>query len=179
MRLTRVLAAAVLSGTLLGSTASGALAGDSESDRNGHGVGTDINRAPHNLNVSPGLVHQGGTLTITLWGEDCRHGQGHIESRAFPRTPLSALRTEGAAWATPRIHQETAPGSYAITATCRGRSVVGAPFTVIHGHGPEGGAGGSVDEVSTVQAAVGAALVVAAIGGSVWVMRRRVDGGGA
>ncbi|KRV50016.1 hypothetical protein AQ490_17455 [Wenjunlia vitaminophila] len=181
MRAARILAAAVLTGAALGGTAPAALAEEpTEATRDAgeqsEGTGS---HAPHDLRVTPQRVYQGGKVTVTVRGENCRHGQGHVESRAFPRTALNALRTEGAAYAAPSVHRDISPGPYAITVSCRGRSVTGAPFTVIHGHGPEGGEGGSVEGVSTLQTAVGAALVAAAVGGSVYLTRRHSDGGSA
>ncbi|GAB2576546.1 hypothetical protein GCM10027168_06820 [Streptomyces capparidis] len=168
MRGSRILAAVVLTGAALG-TAAPALA---------DGTATGGDYAPNNLQVFPKTVKQGGKLTVTVDGGSCRQGNAYVESKAFPRVILVPLRTEGAAYATPYVFRHAHPGAYTITAVCKGKSVSGARFTVVHGHGPQGGEGGSVRSMSTTEAALGAGLVAAAVAGGVCMMRRRMGSGG-
>ncbi|MEU9984350.1 hypothetical protein [Streptomyces sp. NPDC050856] len=131
---------------------------------------------PTNVTVSPTQVHQGGTLTVTVTG--CRQG-GTVTSNAFPSTPLVTQHGSGIATATPRVYDHATPGQYNLAVRCGDHSmVVTRTFTVIRGRGSEGGIGGSMAPTST-EMAIGAALVgTAAIGGGLFISRRRRLSGG-
>ncbi|MER6910270.1 hypothetical protein ABT354_01150 [Streptomyces sp. NPDC000594] len=73
-----------------------------------------------------------------------------------------------------RIHDHAAPGRYNLVVRCDNTSnVATAQFIVVSGRGTRGGLGGSL-EPDTAEMAVGAGLVAtAAIGGTVFLARRR------
>ncbi|AXU11581.1 hypothetical protein D1794_01870 [Streptomyces clavuligerus] len=73
-----------------------------------------------------------------------------------------------------RIHDRAAPGRYNLVARCdTGANVATAHFVVLPGRGTRGGLGGSM-EPGAAEMGVGAGLVAtAAIGGTVFVARRR------
>ncbi|MFI1395756.1 hypothetical protein [Streptomyces sp. NPDC020681] len=122
------------------------------------------------VSVSPQSVQPGGNLHITVQG--CNRG-GTITSNAFPQTNLPANRG-GTSTATARIHNDASPGQYHLAVRCNDNPMVAtAQFTVLPGRGAEGGLGGSVGPTSA-EMAVGAGLVVtAAVGGSLFLARRR------
>ncbi|WP_308312837.1 hypothetical protein [Streptomyces sp. ISL-1] len=119
------------------------------------------------VTVNPQSVHQGGTLTITARG--CTRG-GTVTSNAFPQTNLSV----GTATATARVHNDAAPGQYNLAVRCSDNAQVATQqFTVLAAKGALGGLGGSVGPSST-EMAIGAGLVlIAAVGGSFFIVRRR------
>ncbi|GLF92793.1 hypothetical protein [Streptomyces yaizuensis] len=73
-----------------------------------------------------------------------------------------------------RIHDHATPGRYNLVVRCdNGSNVATAHFTVLSGRGTRGGLGGSLGPGSA-EMAVGAGLVAtAAIGGTVFLARRR------
>lgn len=123
------------------------------------------------VSVNPQSVHQGSTLTITV--EGCKRG-GTVTSNAFPQTSLPASRT-GVATAMARINDNAALGRHSLIVTCNDNQMVGtAQFTVLAGRGAQGGLGGSVGPSST-EMAIGAGLVgTAAVGGGLFIARRRM-----
>jgi hypothetical protein len=125
------------------------------------------------VSVNPQSVHQGGTLTITVQG--CNRG-GTVTSSAFPEVRLSRSRT-GVATAVARIHDRATTGQHSLVVACNDNQRVGtAQFTVLASRGAEGGLGGSVGPSST-EMAVGAGLVAtSAVGGSLFIARRRMVG---
>ncbi|WP_432246854.1 hypothetical protein ACRAR1_01410 [Streptomyces sanyensis] len=130
---------------------------------------------PRNVQVSPSTVFPGGTLTITVDG--CHRG-GTVSSNAFPDATLSR-GDRGQQEATARVRNNARPGDYHLTVRCNNSDqTASASFTVRPGRGAQGGLGGSVGPSST-EMAVGAGLVAsAAVGGSLFVARRRRTVGG-
>ncbi|MEU3187935.1 hypothetical protein ABZ707_27595 [Streptomyces sp. NPDC006923] len=128
------------------------------------------NSGPSNVTVNPFSVHQGGTIEITAQG--CARG-GTVTSNAFPRADLSVNST-GLSRATARIRDNATPGRYNLAVRCNDDNrVVTHQFEVLAGLGALGGLGGSVGPSST-EMAIGSALVAsAAVGGSLFVARRR------
>ncbi|MGW4164816.1 hypothetical protein [Streptomyces sp. NPDC004788] len=130
----------------------------------------------HNaVTVSPFAVHQGGLLTITT--RDCAGGT--VSSPAFTAATLSGL-TNGFSTATVRIFNNATPGTYTVTAQCiNGRTLTGQ-FRVLAGQGAAGGLGGSLAPTSTEMAVGGSLVAAAALGGGVFIARRRrMSGAGA
>ncbi|MEV0775385.1 hypothetical protein ACIBLA_05685 [Streptomyces sp. NPDC050433] len=128
------------------------------------------NNGPTNIRVNPFAVHQGGTLHITVDG--CRHG-GTVTSNAFPTAQLS-VNSSGHSEARARINNNATPGDYNLSVKCSDNSRVATHrFRVLAGQGAEGGLGGSIGPSST-EMAVGSGLVAtAAVGGTVFIARRR------
>ncbi|WP_329025506.1 hypothetical protein [Streptomyces sp. NBC_00690] len=188
MRASRALAVAAVTCAAVGLSAPLAAAGGDSQD----------NSQVH-VSVNPHAVHQGGTLTITVHG--CNRG-GTVTSNAFSQVTLSAPREdsrgdnrgdnrdsrenrdnrgdnrdnnrENTSTATARIHDHASPGHYNLAVRCNNnRNVATAQFTVLSGRGAQGGLGGSMGPSST-EMAVGAGLVgTAAIGGTLFIARRR------
>ncbi|MFJ4878149.1 hypothetical protein ACIP93_23475 [Streptomyces sp. NPDC088745] len=128
---------------------------------------------PGGVTVNPYSVHQGGTISIAATG--CGHG-GTVTSDAFSQVGLSA-GSKG--YASARIHDHAAPGHYDLTVKCSDDTMVATHrFTVLAGRGAHGGLGGSRGPSDT-DVAVGAGLVAsAALGGAIFVARRRDTPGG-
>ncbi|MBD0741788.1 hypothetical protein [Streptomyces sp. CBMA152] len=126
------------------------------------------NFGPSNVSVSPNAVHQGGILTITANG--CGHG-GIVTSNAFHPTSLSGGDT---GFATARVFDHVSPGSYNLSVRCNDNPRTETrSFTVLPGRGAMGGLGGSVGPTQTEMAVGGSLVAAAAIGGAVFVVRRR------
>ncbi|MEV7427404.1 MULTISPECIES: hypothetical protein [unclassified Streptomyces] len=125
---------------------------------------------PRDVTVNPYEVHQGGTLHIRVAG--CGHG-GSVTSNAFSRAELSDNES-GHSSARVRIHDRTTPGHYNLAVRCSDNDRVAThQFRVLEGRGALGGLGGSVGPGST-EVAVGGGLVAAsAVGGSLFLARRR------
>lgn len=139
-------------------------------------VAAQSGTGPSNIQVSPKVVKQGGTLTVTVDGSACR-GTGKtfdaiVESNAFPRTPLKGLKNEGSSVAYPKVFKHAKPGTYMVTATCGGKSITGGKFRVVPAKGAKGGLGGSQDTNNT-QLLAGAGALAAAAAGGVYLLRRR------
>ncbi|MFB7587157.1 hypothetical protein [Streptomyces sp. NPDC056169] len=132
---------------------------------------------PSNVQVNPFEVHAGSTLTITARG--CGHG-GTVTSNAFPETNLS-VNSNGLSSAIARVHNNATPGSYNLAVKCSDNSaVVTAPFRVLPGRGAQGGLGGSLAPTSTEMAVGGSLVAAAALGGGLFIARRRrMTGAGA
>ncbi|MEV6396073.1 hypothetical protein AB0M39_15070 [Streptomyces sp. NPDC051907] len=160
MRASRAFAVAAAACAVVGLSAPLAAAGGDGQGGNG----------PINVNVNPQSVHPGGTLTITVQG--CDRG-GTVTSNAFRQVNLSDSRS-GTATAIARINDNATPGQYSLAVRCNDNSsVASAHFTVLSGRGAQGGLGGSVGPSST-EMAIGVGLVAtAAVGGGVFVARRR------
>ncbi|MEE1754522.1 hypothetical protein [Streptomyces sp. SP18CS02] len=162
MRASRALAVAATACVAVGLTAPLAAATDGQDGSN---------TGPRNVTVSPSHVHQGGQLAVSASG--CPNG-GSVSSNAFPRTALT-LNRSGQSAATPRIYDHATPGQYNLAVRCNNNDsrVVTRVFSVISGRGAQGGLGGSMAPSST-EMTVGAALVgTAAIGGGLFISRRR------
>ncbi|MEU7282179.1 hypothetical protein AB0A69_25885 [Streptomyces sp. NPDC045431] len=164
MRASRALAVAATAFAAVGVCAPAAVA---------TGGGTGGN-GPTNVTVRPTQVHQGGQLAVSASG--CNRG-GSVTSNAFPPTALTLNRSGNSA-ATPRIYDHATPGQYNLAVKCNDSAlVVTRTFTVIAGRGAQGGLGGSMAPSST-EMAIGAALVgTAALGGGLFISRRRLSGG--
>ncbi|MCH0539741.1 hypothetical protein I3F58_09225 [Streptomyces sp. MUM 203J] len=137
-------------------------------------AGGNGGNGPTDLSVSPSVVHQGGVLNVHV--EGCNRG-GTVTSNAFPRTHLTV--TSSGQTATPRVFDHATPGRYNLAVRCNDSSrVATASFRVVPGRGAQGGLGGSVTPSST-EMAVGAGLVgTAALGGALFISRRRSLSGG-
>ncbi|WP_175409662.1 hypothetical protein [Streptomyces sp. TRM64462] len=162
MRASRALAVAATACAALGLSAPLATAG-------GNG-----GSGPTHVTVSPLQVHQGGVLTVTVQG--CDRG-GTVTSNAFPKTSLTVTPTVQTA--TPRIYDHATPGRYNLAVRCNDSPrVVTRSFEVVRARGAQGGLGGSMTPSST-EMTVGAALVgSAALGGALFISRRRRLSGG-
>ncbi|MGW7418440.1 hypothetical protein [Streptomyces sp. NPDC054863] len=127
---------------------------------------------PSNVTVNPYSVHQGSTISIAATG--CGHG-GTVTSNAFPQASLSA---GGKGYASARINDHATPGHYNLAVKCSDNAMVAThQFTVLAGRGAHGGLGGSFGPSDT-DVAVGAGLVAsAALGGAIFVARRRSAAG--
>ncbi|QNE73570.1 hypothetical protein F0344_02130 [Streptomyces finlayi] len=126
---------------------------------------------PTNVTVNPFSVHQGATMQVSAMG--CGHG-GKVWSNAFPTTTLSAGST---GYATAQIRANATPGHYNLSVKCSDNPRVATQkFTVLAGQGANGGFGGSMGP-SSVEMQIGGGLVAAsAIGGAVFIVRRRRTG---
>ncbi|MFF8293341.1 hypothetical protein ACF068_29555 [Streptomyces sp. NPDC016309] len=159
MRASRALAVAATAGAAIGLFAPVAVA----------------NNGPTNVTVSPSRVHQGGQLAVSAMG--CGHG-GTVTSNAFPKTALT-VNASGHSAATPRIYDHATPGQYNLAVKCSDNPmVVTRTFTVTRGHGARGGLGGSMAPTSTEMAVGGALVATAAVGGGLFIARRRRMSGG-
>ncbi|KIF71455.1 membrane protein [Streptomyces sp. AcH 505] len=134
------------------------------------------NNGPSNVMVNPSAVHPGGTIQISADG--CGHG-GWVSSNAFPKAKLPSVES-GHVSTTARIFNNATPGRYSLTVKCNDNpNTVSQQFTVLSGRGALGGLGGSVGPSST-EMAIGASLVAtAAVGGSLFIARRRRMSGSA
>ncbi|MFJ8311524.1 MULTISPECIES: hypothetical protein [unclassified Streptomyces] len=152
MRASRALTVALAAGAAVGLAAPLAAATD----------------GPINVDVDPSSVHQGATLRISARG--CGHG-GRVTSNAFEEIHLSAGDSN---FATARIHDHTTPGNYNLAVKCNDNDRVATrSFRVLEGRGAEGGLGGAAGPSGTEMAVGGALVGIAAIGGAVFVARRR------
>ncbi|MGR8007078.1 hypothetical protein [Streptomyces hypolithicus] len=141
--------------------------------------------------ATPSTVSPGGQVTLSVTGCD---GPARAMSGVFD---TATIADGGSAYA--RVDFDAKPGAvYTVTYTCDddGRTAT-ADLTIAGGTTPaptrtptatatrtvssttaptrpaRGGVGGSVDGMNAGEIAAGAALVVAAIGGTVYVVRRR------
>ncbi|MEU7025680.1 hypothetical protein ACF065_21145 [Streptomyces sp. NPDC015232] len=132
---------------------------------------------PSNVQVNPYDVHAGSTITITAKG--CGHG-GTVTSNAFPQTNLS-VNSNGLSSAIARVYNNATPGQYNLSVKCSDNTaVVTHPFRVLPGRGASGGLGGSLAPSSTEMAVGGSLVAAAALGGGVFIARRRrMTGAGA
>ncbi|MEV4946802.1 hypothetical protein [Streptomyces sp. NPDC053755] len=126
-----------------------------------------------NVTVTPFAVHQGSTLTITVRG--CSGG-GTVSSAAFPTTTLSANH-DGVSSAVARIHNNAPLGQQTLTVRCNNNNrVFTQQFRVLAGQGAQGGIGGSLAPSSTEMALGGSLVAAAALGGGLFIARRRRTG---
>ncbi|WP_432087956.1 MULTISPECIES: hypothetical protein [unclassified Streptomyces] len=150
--------------------------GGGNGNNGGQGGGNGNNNGPSNVTVNPFDVHPGSTLTITARG--CNRG-GTVTSNAFPETTLSG-NNNGVSTAVARVYNHATPGNYNLAVRCNGNSsVVTQSFRVLPGRGAQGGLGGSLAPSSTEMALGGSLVAAAALGGGLFVARRRrVTGAG-
>ncbi len=121
---------------------------------------------PVNIAVNPQAVHQGGTLKITAQG--CGHG-GKVWSKGLPTTTLSL--GDGTNFAHARVRNNTTPGQYHLSVKCSDNDRIAThKFTVLAY--AQGGLGGSMGP-SSVEMQVGGLVAAAAVGGAVFLVRRR------
>ncbi|MFE7624771.1 hypothetical protein [Streptomyces sp. NPDC057509] len=154
--------------------------GNNNGNNNGNGNGNNNgnnngrNNGPNNVTVDPERVHQGAAMQVSA--EGCGRG-GSVSSNAFRTTRLSAGRV---GHARVRILNDATPGSYSLTVRCDGTDrTAGHRFTVLDSRGAQGGLGGSM-AATPAEMGVGAGLVAsAALGGGMYLMRRRRTGHGA
>ncbi|MEU6879023.1 hypothetical protein [Streptomyces sp. NPDC046712] len=138
--------------------------------RGGDGRGGDGSR---NVTVTPFAVHQGSTLTITVRG--C--AAGTVSSAAFPTVALSAP-SGGVSSAVARIHNNATLGEHTLTVNCTSpNQTFTQRFRVLAGTGAQGGIGGSLAPSSTEMAIGGSLVAAAALGGGLFIARRRRLGG--
>lgn len=148
--------------------------GNNNGNGNGNVNGNGRNNGPNNVTVDPERVHQGAAMQVSA--EGCGRG-GSVSSNAFRTTRLSAGRI---GHARVRILNDATPGSYNLTVRCDGTDrTAGHRFTVLDSRGAQGGLGGSM-ATTPAEMGVGAGLVAsAALGGGMYLMRRRRTGHGA
>ncbi|MGW2590772.1 hypothetical protein ACWCXC_10945 [Streptomyces sp. NPDC001515] len=148
--------------------------GNGNGNGNGDGNGRGRNNGPNNVTVDPERVHQGAAMQVTA--EGCGRG-GSVSSNAFRTTRLSAGRV---GHARVRILNDATPGSYNLTVRCDGTDRTASHrFTVLDSRGAQGGLGGSM-AATPAEMGIGAGLVAsAALGGGMYLMRRRRAGHGA
>jgi hypothetical protein len=107
-------------------------------------------------------------------GADQRQDQSGQQGDQGQQGQSADAGASGRLSAVARIYDRATPGTYNLAVRCNDNSrVVTKQFTVVAGLGALGGLGGSVGPDST-ETAVGAGLVTtAAVGGSLFVVRRR------
>ncbi|AVZ76644.1 hypothetical protein SLUN_34970 [Streptomyces lunaelactis] len=160
MRASRALAVAAAACVAVGLSAPLAAAGGDNNQNTG----------PINISVNPQAVHPGGILTITVQG--CNRG-GTVSSSVFPTTNLSGNQG-GRATATARVNDNATPGQYHLSVRCNDNPQVATQqFTVLPARGAQGGLGGSVGPSSTEMALGGGLVAAAAVGGTLFIARRR------
>ncbi|GAA1902742.1 hypothetical protein [Streptantibioticus ferralitis] len=195
MFVTRALAATVVAGAALGLSAPLAAAAADPSAPN------NIIVTPKDVKAGGTLTI---TVDGSSCRGSGKSNDAIVESSVFSRTALKGIVNQGSSVATVKIFSTAKNGAYKITATCGGKSVTGGDFTVgdIYGKstvtksgktsgstssstsgsttastptkGAKTGVGGSHGGINTVQAALGATLLAAAVtGGGVYLLRRR------
>ncbi|MCX2184507.1 hypothetical protein KV205_28835 [Streptomyces sp. SKN60] len=121
-----------------------------------------------NITVSPFAVHQGALLLVTT--RDC--AAGTVSSAAFPSGTLSGSN-QGFSTVSVRIFDNATPGLHTVTATCVNGRKLTTQFRVLAGQGSQGGLGGSLAPSSTEMAVGGSLVAAAALGGGLFIARRR------
>ncbi|MGW0465564.1 hypothetical protein ACWDX6_09860 [Streptomyces sp. NPDC003027] len=169
MRAARTLAVAATAMAAVGLAAPLAAATNGPSSVTVGSLGTQRGGDAKSVTVTPFAVHQGSTITITVRG--C-HG-GTVTSAAFPTTTLSA-NSNGVSSAVARIHNNATPGKHKLTVHCNDSNrVLTQEFVVLAGQGAQGGIGGSLAPSSTEMAVGGSLVAAAALGGGLFIARRR------
>lgn len=125
---------------------------------------------PANVNVNPFTVHQGAVLTVSTRG--CSHG-GTVTSHVFQR-PAHLPASDSTSYATAKIKHDATPGTYHLAIKCNDNPRMKThQFTVVAGRGTQGGIGGSLGASETEMKAGAGLVAVAAIGGGLFIARRR------
>ncbi|WP_418960442.1 hypothetical protein [Streptomyces tritici] len=164
MRAARTLAVTAAAFAAIGLAAPLAAADGNPGGQGGNGGG------PRDVTISPAAVHQGSTLTITVKG--CTRG-GTVTSNAFPQTNLS-VNPNGISTAIARVFNHATPGNYNLAVRCHDNpNVATRQFTVLEARGAMGGIGGSLTPSSTEMAVGGSLVAAAALGGGLFIVRRR------
>lgn len=85
-----------------------------------------------------------------------------------------SVNPSGHSRATARIHDDATPGRYNLAVKCSDNNRVEThQFEVLQGRGALGGLGGSIGPSSTEMAVGGGLVASAAVGGSLFIARRR------
>ncbi|MFD5148226.1 hypothetical protein [Streptomyces sp. NPDC058401] len=178
MRSIRVASVALLS------TAAFALAAPMASANDG---GTTPNVTSFGFTVSPTTVAPGGTVTLNATG--CQEPLVKASSGIFDAVELNEGKP-----ATAKVDADAKPGAqYEVTFDCKGEK--GTTTLTVAGHstgtgtgtgetgtttpskGVKAGLGGGAGGLNTPEIAAGSALLAGALGGGVFLMRRRAGDG--
>ncbi|GAA2244341.1 hypothetical protein GCM10010232_34230 [Streptomyces amakusaensis] len=151
--------------------------GENREGGRGDDRGEDRGEGRENREDDRGGENRGGDNRTDNRGEnrgDARGGDARGEDRGDGRDNRGNSLSVGA-----RIHDHASPGRYHLAVRCQSNSQVEtARFTVLSGRGTHGGLGGSMGPTSA-EMAVGAGLVTtAAVGGTLFIARRRRTVGG-
>ncbi|MFC7220788.1 hypothetical protein ACFQLX_21895 [Streptomyces polyrhachis] len=127
------------------------------------------------FSVSPSTVAPGGTVTLSSDG--CEVPTVSVSSGVFDTVQLNEGRP-----ATAKVDQEAKVGAqYEVTFDCNGEKGT-TQLTIAEGvkpapvhKGVKAGLGGAVAGSSPAELAAGTALIAGALGGGVWLMRRRTS----
>ncbi|MFF1412788.1 hypothetical protein ACFVX6_23950 [Streptomyces sp. NPDC058289] len=172
MRSIRVASVALLS------TAAFALAAPMASANDG---GTTPNVTSFGFTVSPSTVAPGGTVTLNATG--CQEPLVKVSSGIFDAVELNEVKP-----ATAKVDADAKPGAqYEVTFDCKGEK--GTTTLTVAGHstgtgtgtttpstpskGVKAGLGGGAGGLNGTEIAAGSALLAGALGGGVFLMRRR------
>ncbi|MFE2286919.1 hypothetical protein ACFXDJ_22460 [Streptomyces sp. NPDC059443] len=170
MRAIRVASVALLS------TAALALAAPMASANDG---GTTPNVTSFGFTVSPATVAPGGTVTLNATG--CQEPLVKVSSGIFDAVELNEGKP-----ATAKVDADAKPGAqYEVTFDCKGEK--GTTTLTVAGHstgtgtttpakGVKAGLGGGAGGLNGTEIAAGSALLAGALGGGVFLMRRRAGG---
>ncbi|WP_330298142.1 hypothetical protein [Streptomyces sp. NBC_00503] len=170
MRAIRVASVALLSTAALALAAPMAAANDG---------GTTPNVTSFGFTVSPTTVAPGGTVTLNATG--CQEPLVKASSGIFDAVELNEGKP-----ATAKVDADAKPGAqYEVTFDCKGEK--GTTTLTVAGHstgtgtttpskGVKAGLGGGAGGLNGTEIAAGSALLAAALGGGVYLMRRRADG---
>ncbi|WP_327305032.1 hypothetical protein OG730_16860 [Streptomyces sp. NBC_01298] len=167
----------VASVTLL-STAAFALTAPSASANDG---GTTPNVTSFGFTVSPATVAPGGTVTLNA--TECQDPLVKVSSGVFDAVELNEGKS-----ATVKVDADAKAGAqYEVTFDCKGEK--GTTTLTVAGHstgtgtgtttpskGVKAGLGGGAGGLNGTEIAAGSALLAGALGGGVYLMRRRADG---
>ncbi|SDN53433.1 hypothetical protein, partial [Streptomyces wuyuanensis] len=104
-----------------------------------------------------------------------RNDNGHNDNRRNDRDRFDNFRGgEGVAVATARIFDRATPGQYNLAVRCHDSNRIATrTFIVLSGRGAQGGLGGSQGPSSTEMAVGGGLVATAAVGGALYLIRRR------
>lgn len=173
MRAIRVASVALLS------TAALALAAPMASANDG---GNMANVTSFGFTLSPATVAPGGTVTLNATG--CKEPLVKVSSGVFDTVELKAGKP-----AIAKVDSDAKPGAqYVVTFDCKGEK--GTTTLTVSGHtsgmatiapnvppkGIKAGLGGGAGGLNATEIATGSALLAAAVGLGVYLMRRRAEG---
>ncbi|MET9856575.1 hypothetical protein ABZY57_26990 [Streptomyces sp. NPDC006450] len=171
MRSIRVASVALLS------TGAFALAAPMASANDG---GTTPNVTSFGFTVSPTTVAPGGTVTLNATA--CQEPLVKVSSGVFDAVELNEGKS-----ATAKVDADAKPGArYEVTFDCKGEK--GTTTLTVAGHstgtgtttpskGVKAGLGGGASGLNGPEIAAGSALLAGALGGGVFLMRRRAGDG--
>ncbi|QIP88051.1 hypothetical protein GLX30_33075 [Streptomyces sp. Tu 2975] len=131
------------------------------------------------FSVSPSTVEPGGTVTLTA--TECPAKKVTVSSEVF-----ETVTVHDGGPATAKVDKDAKPGAeYKVVFDCKGEKghapltiATGSggthpPATVKPGGGAHAGTGGSVSDPGPARSVAGWALVACALGGGVYLLRRR------